>query len=215
MAGLTHNSCLSAPSSVEIDVDIEHPERNRELNIFHFTGKKESGKLHNGFAIEMEVDPRDVKDGRYAAYLLPNCHQVFLKVPGQTSTYRIDHHLVATIEQANHCSRIQEARDVSRNAIEKDETRMCKHILLKFPSNMELSNAIYSTNPRDSQMKMTIVPYPIKFDFAGGEFQLLKCRVVWKLHLVEEEERIVEEAREKSRTAADELADALKGMTFK
>jgi hypothetical protein len=158
LAGLTHNSCLSAPSSVEIDVDIEHPERNRELNIFHFTGKKESGKLHNGFAIEMEVDPRDVKDGRYAAYLLPNCHQVFLKVPGQTSTYRIDHHLVATIEQANHCSRIQEARDVSRNAIEKDETRMCKHILLKFPSNMELSNAIYSTNPRDSQMKITIVP---------------------------------------------------------
>jgi hypothetical protein len=82
------------------------------------------------------------------------------------------------------------------NAIEKDESRMCKHILLKFPADMELSNSIYSTDPRNSQMKMTIVPYPIKFNIDGGEFQLLKCRVLWKVHLVEEEERIVEEVRE-------------------
>ncbi len=184
------------------------------MNIFHFTGKKENGKLHNGFSIELEVDPRDLKDGQYAAYLLPNCHQVFVKVPGQTSGYRSDHQIVAKSEQANHCSRIQEARDISRHAVQKDESRTCKHILLKFPSHMELSNSIYSLDPRDSQIKMSIVPYPISFDFSQKTYHLLKCRVVWKVHLVEEEERVVEEMHEKHRTTADDLAEALKGMTF-
>lgn len=164
----------------------------------------------------MEVDPRDLKDGRYAAYLLPNCHQVFVKAPGQTSAYRSDHQVVAKTEHqaTNHCSRIQEARDISRHAVEKDESRMYKHILLKFPSQMELSNSIYSLDPRDSQIKMSIVPYPISFDFSQKVYHLLKCRVVWKVHLVEEEERVVEEVQEKLRTPADDLAEALKGMTF-
>ena len=34
--------------TVEIEADLEHPERNREVNVFLFSSKKHEGKLHDG-----------------------------------------------------------------------------------------------------------------------------------------------------------------------
>jgi hypothetical protein len=86
-------------------------------------------------------------------------------------------------------------------------------MILKFPEYMELSNTIYTPDSKDAEIKMHMVPYPIDISFAGTNFRLLKCRVVWKVHLVEEEARVVEEQdAARGRTAEDDLLDAFRGM---
>jgi hypothetical protein len=204
------------PSSVEIKANVRHPEGNRELTIFNFIGKKKQGKLHNGFSIEMEVDIVDVKQGLYSAFLLPNRRgHVFFKVPGQTAMYRIDHPLIKASEKTMHCERIQEARDISRNAIQNDEARASKHILLKFPGQeMELSNSIYTPDSQDDKIKMIVAPYQSKVTIGATEYQTMKCRVIWKVHVIENEERVVEDQQAPPRTAQDDLEAALQGMNL-
>ena len=177
------------PSSVEIKANVRHPEGNRELTIFNFIGKKKQGKLHNGFSIEMEVDIVDVKQGLYSAFLLPNRRgHVFFKVPGQTAMYRIDHPLIKASEKTMHCERIQEARDISRNAIQNDEAR--------------------------DKIKMIVAPYQSKVTIGATEYQTMKCRVIWKVHVIENEERVVEDQQAPPRTAQDDLEAALQGMNL-
>ena len=57
---------------VEIEVDIDRPERNRELFILRFYDKNHDGKLYSGFSIQMPADTRDAKDGLFKAFLVGN-----------------------------------------------------------------------------------------------------------------------------------------------
>ena len=61
------NFCFVPPSpggEVEIiEVDIKHPERNREVKVIHFTDVEKAGVLHNGFDIMIDgIDQRDYTD---------------------------------------------------------------------------------------------------------------------------------------------------------
>jgi hypothetical protein len=195
-------------SSVTIDVDIIHPERNREVAVFCFSEAKHEGKLHNGIAIELEVDLRDLSDGLFGLYLLPQRRGVLLKMPGQSASYRLDHTSIKLNEGSGHCDRVQQVRDVTRNAIKKDEDRIAKHLLLKFPSYMEVSNSIYSPDSKDGKVSLGMVPYPYKF----RDIEMMKVRIVWKLHIIEEQERIVEVQAETGKSQADLLDSLIIGM---
>ncbi|KAI2493064.1 hypothetical protein MHU86_21478 [Fragilaria crotonensis] len=201
---------LMAKDFVEIEVDIESPERNREAQVFHFTGRRTNGKLHNGFTIEMCVDPRDYTNHHYQAYLLPDKHRIFIKVPSQCASFTLDHALVSGRERANFCDRVQESRDVARHAIQDSDKRVYKHMVLMFPGYMELSNAIYSPTTADGKIRMVPVPYEGSVTLGGTEYPTLLCRVVWKVHIVEATDRVVEREHLNEGTYEDELVQALR-----
>lgn len=92
---------------VEIEADLEYPERNREVNVFLFSAKKHEGKLHDGLSIELQADSRDVTKGLHKAFLLPHGRGVFLKFPGQVASYLQDHGHVkkSKVKGNDHCER--------------------------------------------------------------------------------------------------------------
>ena len=199
--------------SVEIEVNIDHPEKNREVQVFNFTGVKTKGKFHNGYAIEMNVDVRDVKKGLYRAYFLPDNHHVFIKAPPGlcSSSNREDHAILADKEKlrSRFCEKLHDARHVSRNEIKDSEKRTSKNIVLSFPCYMTLSNLIYSPDTTaDGLIKMKKEPYKNKVVVGIKEYATLHCCIVLKLHLVEAAERVFEKQKE-GLTDEDELVDAL------
>ncbi len=163
--------------------------------------------MHNGFSIEINVDIRDVKNQQYHAFLLPDKHRVLIKMPAQCATFTLDYNVVAQKEKQK-CEKVVEARNVSRHAIQDSPDRVWKNVILSFPGYMELSNLIYSPNASDGGIKMTFVPYAHKVSLSNKEYSALFCRVMWKLHLVEAAERIVEKQGIES-NYEDELAKAL------
>ena len=99
----------------------------------------------------------------------------------------------------------------------KNGDRWSKDMLVTFPFKMEVPNSVYSPLTTDNEIKMKILPYNIAVEIGQRTYTLLKCRVVWKVHIVEEEERVVE--NEQSADAAgptheDALNDALQGLQF-
>ena len=76
---------------VEIEVDLSFPERNREVFVFYYSGKKHQGKLHDGFSIKLVADVRDVTKVFYKAFLLPNRTDVFIQFPAQSASFALDH----------------------------------------------------------------------------------------------------------------------------
>lgn len=158
----------------------------------------------------MNVDVRDVKKGLYRAYLLPDNHHVFIKAPGLCASYRDDHKILADKEKlrSRFCEKLQDARDVSRHAIQDSEERTSKNIVLSFPGYMTLSNLIYSPGATDGLIKMKSEPYENTVILGEKEYETMHCRVVWKLHLVEAAERVFDKQEEKF-TDEDELVNAL------
>ena len=198
---------------MEIEVDVDHPERNREVQVFHFFAKKHDGKLHNGFSIEMNIDTRDMANGLYEAFLLPDQQHVFLKIPGQPASFTEDFKMVAERERAREkfCDRIQESRDVCRNTIKKSENRVTKHILLKFPLYMRLSNVIYSPGMSDGLIKLVSLSYVQDVRVDDKIYKSLMSRISWRLSLVEAADRTVDE-KEDDKTQMNDLIDDLKGL---
>jgi hypothetical protein len=180
---------------VDIEAHLDYPERNREVNVFLFSAKKHEGKLHDGVSIELLADIRGVTKGLYKAFLLPNGRGVFLKFPGQVASYLQDHRLVKESEEKgkDHCDRLQQTRDLTRNAIQQSESRSAKNIVLKFPGYFTLSNAIYSPRSKDGEIT-------------------LSCRIGWRLHLVDADERIVDDIDDGESNYEDDLVKRLKGM---
>ena len=200
----------------EVYVNIEYPERNREVAVFFFMGAKHDGKLHNGFSIQMDVDPRDANEGRYQAYLVTQ-DSVFIMAPGQNSSFRDDFSAIIAMEGTEGCPRIQETMAVTRNAILKDGKRLNKHILLKFPGYVELSNTVYSPQSTGGKIKANINPYSIKVDLLKDKdimFPLLKSRIAWNVHVIEAAARIVEVSTAVHKSAEEAMREKLAGMKF-
>ena len=79
---------------------------------------------------------------------------------------------------------------------------------------MVLSNLMYSPDLSDGGIKMAFVPYTLQVTVGSKECPALYCRIMWKLHLVEASEHIVEKRTIES-NYEDELARALdEGMNM-
>jgi hypothetical protein len=160
---------------------------------------------------------RDVQLDRYQAFLLPNNHQVLIKMPAQCASFCLDHSDVTRNEKFLkwHCEKAQESRDVCRHAIEADNPdRGYRNLILNFPGYMQLSNAIYSPDESDGGIFLTMTPYTGSTALAGKIYPTLHGRITWKLHLVEAGQRIVEKQTVKS-NVDDILAKCLaEGMNI-
>ncbi len=199
---------------MDIEAHLDYPERNREVNVFLFSAKKHEGKLHDGVSIELLADIRGVTKGLYKAFLLPNGRGVFLKFPGQVASYLQDHRLVKESEEKgkDHCDRLQQTRDLTRYAIQQSESRSAKNIVLKFPGYFTLSNAIYSPRSKDGEIKLMMAPYEHAVALSSQNYPTLSCRIGWRLHLVDADERIVDDIDDGESNYEDDLVKRLKGM---
>lgn len=179
------------------------------MTVFTFTEKEAGGKLHDGVVVEMNADVRDLDD-HFVAHLLPNGHQILISLPGQSAQYRNDYALVEAWERkrGTHCDRVHQSRNVARNAVQLDQNRTSKHLLLNFPKYMELSNIIYSPDSVDGDITMKLITY--KYNFSPDVFSYA-TRATWKLHTIKED-RVVTTPTIRRRTNADELAESMAGM---
>lgn len=196
-----------------IDVDIFHPEQNREFQVFEFTDVNEGGILHNGFEIVIEGDLRDIFEGKYNAYLYSD-NEIMVHMPSMSHAFLHESEMLIKKQKAHdtHCSRTQESHDVARNKILKDERRQTKRLLLRFPQDMELSNNVYSPQSSDDgEIEIETLPFKSEFEAGGHKVTTVTVRISWKVSIVEEEKRVVKSSTDSNKAAA-KLTERLSGM---
>jgi hypothetical protein len=109
------------------------------------------------------------------------------------------------------CERCKEANDVARNCIAAaNSDRLIKKLLLRFPSEMELSNQIYSPSS-GREIESEVVPYETTAILNGKTFPMTIARIIWKVSIVEVEDRVVQSIAGKNKVA-DKLAQRLASM---
>ena len=63
-----------------INVNIEHPERNREVHVHFYRDVIKDGLCFDAFTIDIECDPRDHDNDRYHAHLI-SANEVMVTMP--------------------------------------------------------------------------------------------------------------------------------------
>jgi hypothetical protein len=196
-----------------IDVNLNYPERNREVKVVEFENVKKDGVLHNGFEIQMEVDIRDYINDKYKANLVDK-NEILIEMPTVSHAWLhdSDEYNKKVVAFKLHCPRTEEAHTVQRNMILSDESRQKKKILLRFPAGIELSNQHYSPDGINGEIEMEMVPFDADVTVGNKTFAMTVASVYWKVSQVEAQPRRVEYSKDKAKKAADKLASKLQGM---
>jgi hypothetical protein len=195
-----------------VDVNVLHPERNREVQVFEFTDVNRDGVLHNGFEIVVYGDLRDVNNNTYHAFLHGRS-EILVEMPSMNHAFlhEFDFLTQRMKDAGSHCGRTQEAHDVARNKILQDGSRLTKRLLLRFPTDIQLSMKPYS--PEESnEIEIEIVPFKSDFELAGKFWATTVARVSWKVSVIEIEKRIVKASKDTNR-AAEKLSEKLSSMS--
>jgi hypothetical protein len=203
------------PDDVEvIEVDIDHPERNREVKVVHFRDANKNGILHNGFEILMEGDLRDMLDDKYSAKMVQE-NEILISMPSASHSW--------LYEPCNFfdkceafgigCARSLEAHNVARNDILKKKDRLTKQLLLRFPVPIILSNRHYSPNTADNDLEFEVVPFETSFLRMGKTFTSTISTIFWKIAVYEENLRVVENNDVKGKKGEARLAERFASMS--
>lgn len=178
-----------------IDVDINHPERNREVVIVKFTDVAMEGKLHNGFDILIPaVDMRDYLTDKFKLEIVSD-NELLLTMPSMHAWNIADSdkffaHLKDVKEL---CPRTKQGHDVFRNALRSNKNRLSKYLLLRFPGDIVLSTQHYSDHK--SELHCKIVPLmDVSFHWkkVGKSVTQTANVVYWKVSIKEDHERVVD-----------------------
>jgi hypothetical protein len=110
-----------------------------------------------------------------------------------------------------HCPCTQESHDVARNKILKDKRYQTKHLLLRFPQGMDLSNNVYSPQLSDGEIEIETLPFKSEFEAGGYKVTTVTAQISWKISIVEEEKRVVKSKTDSNKAAA-KLVERLSGM---
>lgn len=208
---------LSSQTDEVINVDVLHPERNGRVQVFQIANVQKDGILHNGYKIAIDGDMRYVYQEQYKATLVSD-NEVMLEIPsigfsflheGDSLNKRIN-----TGPGGYGCARTQESHDVARNKIRNDKARMIKRVLLRFPEEEKLSNAIYSPSLSDDEITIQVVSLTSKVDLAGTKISIMEARVAWKVSIFEEEKRVVKQAAPTTNSSAAMLSAQLSSMVI-
>jgi hypothetical protein len=210
-------SCLLLPlflfPTEIIDVNIAQPERNREIQVFHFTNVKQDGVLHNGFELVVYGDMRDVNSDKYQAFLCSE-HEILVEIPSIDHAFLYEPiQLTEVMKKAKaFCDRAQELHDVTRNRMIKHKKQQTKRLLLRFPRGIELTNHQYSPKYVNGEiLESEFVPYHSEFELAGAKYKTSAAWVSWKVAIVESEKREISAADDTNRATA-KLAAKLRSM---
>jgi hypothetical protein len=220
---LFRSSCLltflllpPSPDKAEvIEVDIVHPECNREVRVVEFRDVEKDGVLHNGYEIAMEGDLRDLTSDKYKAQLVGE-NEILITMPSVSHYWlHAPKDYFEKVEAFNiDCPRTKEAHDVARNAILDDEDRQTKLLLLRFPENIALSNNHYSPTAIDFELDSEVVPFESSFKVANKQFKTTTTAIYWKIAIIEEKKRVVKAIDDKGKKGEAKLAQRFASMSF-
>jgi hypothetical protein len=203
------------PDKVDvIEVDINCPERNREVKVVQFRDAEIDGILHNGFEIIMEGDLRDLMLDKYSAKLVSD-NEILISMPSASHYWLHEPELYFNKCKAFniHCPRAREAHDVARNDILADEERQIRSLLLRFPENTILSNRHYSPKTTDNDLEFEVVPFQTTFVLLGKQFTTTVATIVWKIAVFEEKRRVVVAQSSKGKKGEAKLASRFASMS--
>jgi hypothetical protein len=216
---LTSLLLVVPPPPEIIDVNIERPECNREVTVFHLNSVDIDGALYDGYEITVDGDMRDVIADKYKAWLRSH-NEVVVQIPSIGTVFLNNAAFFnERMKEAKvHCARTQESHDVARNKILKDEKRQTKRLLLRFPSDKELSNTVYSPKSLGGEIELQVVPIKTEFIIDAGDasdttrkhkFMTTIARVSWKIAVIGKETR---ETKPSGNKGAAKLLEQLSSM---
>lgn len=210
---------LCANTGNTVQVDPSRPEGHREFFLVPFQDIPSHGVLHNGFGIEISgADYNNFREGRYRAWLR-NHHEVVLRLPTVRSTMLTPHGHASYEAQrqrlGGHSDTYEVSRMVVRNRLLANEGRQKYHLLLVFPREYDLTNAVMTPHHSPfGEIEPQITPVEVNNVVGTGRSIVgIEVDIAFAMTIVEEEERrAVATATDKPQAQA--MDDAMQGMTF-
>lgn len=208
-----------------IDVDLTHPERNREVFVFEFKDWKDSDqKIFDGIEVAMFVDLRHFKENRYRAWVIGN-HEMVVLMPTAPYSFIYDHGSYDAAARASHGQDYttfeQSHVDLRNDIIRSPAIRLQKYVLLRFPTHIDLNNSTFSGDFAENdaaesvgEVRPWLVPFKSKVEIKPG-LQVDQLEVAMSFYVAR---RVVHarfaqtRARQTDNHAEDILAAALQGM---
>jgi len=201
-----------------VQVDPSRPEGHREFVLVPFQDHPDNGVLHNGFGIEiLGADFNAYREGGYRAWL-KSTREVVLQLPVARSTFTTDHSRVSYQAQrqrlGGHSETYELARTVVRNRILGQNTsRRVYFLLLVFPNDFELTNAVFSPNSTMGEIEPQITPVEVSNLINTSRTILgVELDIAWAVTIIEDEPRTVTAAQDSCH--AQDLEKVFDGMTF-
>lgn len=171
----------------------------------------------NGGYVECQTvafadDLRSVHENLYQAYLYSG-NEILVKMPLMPYVFLKEFDMLAKkMKDANtHCERTQEAHAVARNKIIQDKVRQAKHLLLRFPSEVDLSASPYSLQIANDELDIIVVPFVYQYELDGKKWTMTGARLSWKVSIIEAEKHVIKASNDANR-AASQLSKKLQSM---
>ena len=202
-----------------VHVDISSPEKHREFLLVPFQDYPSGGILYNGFGVEISGgDFGNYREGRYRAWL-KSSHEIVLQLPVARSTLLTQHGINSYQAQrqrlGGHSETYEVARMVVRNRIQAQGARHVYYLLIVFPAEFELTNAVFTPN-NSPYGEITPQITPVEVSNPIDEQRCIRgieVDIAFGVTIIEEEPRRAI-AGTSSNPHADALANALNGMKF-
>ena len=190
-----------------IEIQMDFPERNREVYIFKFKDKVKDGQLFDGVQIVMPIQMPDAM--LYSANTISS-RSVEITMPGLQYLYYngIEKFEKSLKKWGNGCEREEEGRGVAVNKYHEQRDRHVKKLLLKFPC--KLDNTIFSEPDNNGNMTVDFVVNPTKYKYYDDDiaFQLHDTTIMWTIAIKEADSRVKKKV--KKRTGLHKLYDRMK-----
>jgi hypothetical protein len=125
-----------------ISVNLDHPERNREVMVFTVNDVQNQGNMYICFTIMLRIDPRDAAvTDRCTAYVVSET-ELLISYPALEYFFFTDS--AARNERlkigTDYDSQVQLAQDICINDVRRAPQRVVKRLLLRFPQDITLAN---------------------------------------------------------------------------
>jgi hypothetical protein len=199
---------------VIIDVDVNHPGRNREVIVYSLLGVLHDDSVYNCFEIYLSIDPRDFLRDSIEAKLISD-KEILITMPALPYSFYKD-----TDERnkrlktwKTHDKDSQMAQDIAINNMDmgKDGANPTKYLLLRFPDHVFLSNVFEGGRSKNLQTHLQMDKVAIEDE--DTENLTSPCFVKWKVADEGAARRLKLKAAPKSSKTI--LAEQLKSMSTK
>ena len=200
-------------------LDPARPEDHREIILVPFQDHPNNGVLYNGFGLEIEgADFSMYRKGHYRAWLRGE-HEIVVHLPVSRSSF-IDPKSISSYDTqrtrlGGHSETYEVARMVVRNRILSNKSRQTYFLLVVFPDEFTLTNAVFTPH-RTPFGEIDPQITPVEVGSQVSESRVIKGIVVdiaFAVTIVEDEPRRAT-AIATQNPQAESLDQAMSGMVF-
>lgn len=197
-------TCCRAQVSV-INVDLAHPERNREVVVLTINDVLQSSNLYNCFDVCLKIDLRD--EDQATAFLV-SPQSILITYPAMSfelSTDSANRNRRLTALQMYQPA-VEMAQNIWINALLRNANRMMKRLLLIFPNEVHLQNVF---NPNSYEIKAN-VPVDYAVWIKQPAMRIMSVQKEWRIaDMHTHREAIVAQA---TRTQTEQIVASFSSM---